>query len=239
MAPDGAALLAWYVAFGRFGTHPNPQPTAANLLVDPLYLLWGLSQSLAGLIGEGGWLGVPLLAAGIIALAWYWMRHGPDPLLLGVAAGLVAFYLVTGLTRAQLGYQQSGAPRYVYVGAVMWLILLAEVARELPWHRTWRPALVALMFLACFNSAGLLFAYATAKSQQMERQVADLQALAAERGDPCLDLTAHADLLVVPQLTPSAYYRAVARYGDPVAGLPVRDKADFEAARAKLHRAGC
>ena len=46
-------------------------------------------------------------------------------------------------------------------------------------------------------------------------------------------------LLVVPQLTPSAYYRAVARYGDPVAGLPVRDKADFEAARAKLHRAGC
>ncbi len=121
----------------------------------------------------------------------------------------------------------------------MWLILLAEVARELPWRRTWRPALAALLFLACFNSAVLLFAYATAKSQQMERQVADLQALAAERGDPCLDPAAHADLLVMPQLIPPAYYRAVARYGDPVAGLPVRDRADFEAARANLRKARC
>jgi len=238
-APVGVALFAWYVAFGRFGTHPNPQPTAANLLIDPLYLLWGLSQSLAGLIGEGGWVGVPLLVAGIIALAWHWKRRGADPFSLAVAAGLVAFYLVTGLTRAQLGYQQSGASRYVYVGAVMWLILLAEVARELPWRRTWRPALAALLFLACFNSAVLLFAYATAKSQQMERQVADLQALAAERGDPCLDPAAHADLLVMPQLIPPAYYRAVARYGDPVAGLPVRDRADFEAARANLRKARC
>ena len=238
-APVGVALLAWYIGFGRFGNHPNPPPTAMNFLVDPLYLLWGLSQSLAGLIGEGGWVGVLLLAAGIIALPRYWKRHGPDPFLLGVAAGLIAFFIVTGLTRAQLGYQQSGAPRYVYVGAVMWLILLADVARELPWRGTWRPALVAVLFLACFNSGVLLFAYATAKSQQMERQVADLQALAAERADPCLDGTAHADLLVMPQLTPPAYYRAVGRYGDPVAGLPVRDKADFEAARAKLRKAGC
>jgi len=238
-APVGVALLAWYVAFGRFGTHPNPPPTAMNFLLDPPYLLWGLSQSLAGLMGEGGWVGVLLLAAGIIALARYWKRHGPDPFLLGVAAGLIAFFIVTGLTRAQLGYEQSGAPRYVYVGAVMWLILVADAARELPWRRTWRPALAALLFLACFNSAVLLFAYATAKSQQMERQVADLQALAAERGDPCLDGTAHADLLVMPQLTPAAYYRAVDRYGDPVAGLPMRDRADFEVARAKLRKAGC
>jgi len=239
LAPVAVALVAWYVAFGRFGTHPNPQPTAANLLVDPLYVLWGLSQSVAGLIGEGGWVGVPLLAAGSIALAWSWKRHGLDPFLVGVAAGLVAFYLITGLTRAQLGYQQSGASRYVYVGAVMWLILLSDVARELPWRRTWRPALAAVLFLACFNSAVLLFAYASAKAQQMEREVADLQALAAERGDPCLDPAAYADRLVMPQLTPPAYYRAVERFGDPVSGLPVRDKADFEAARARLRKAGC
>ena len=45
--------------------------------------------------------------------------------------------------------------------------------------------------------------------------------------------------LVMPQVTPPAYYRAVDRYGDPVAGLPVRDKGDFEAARAHLRKAGC
>jgi len=204
-APLGAALLAWYVVFGRFGTHPTPEPTAANLLIDPLYALWGLGASLAGLVGEGGWVGVPLLVAAVLAVAWYWRTHGPDPFAVGVAAGLAFFYLITGLARAQLGLEQSGAPRYVYVGAVAWLILLAEPASRLPWRGTWRPALAALLFLACFNSAVLLFAFAAAKTQQMQRQVADLQALAAERGDPCLDPAAHADLLVMPQVTPPAY----------------------------------
>jgi hypothetical protein len=239
LAPLGVALLAWYVAFGRFGTHPTAQPTAANVLIDPLYTLWGLGQSIAGLIGEGGWVGVPLLALGIGALAWHWRRHGPDPFLVGVAAGLVVFYLVTGLARAQLGYEQAGASRYDYIGVVAWLILLAEPASRLPWRGTWRPALAAVLFLACFNSGILLFEFAAAKTLQMQRQVADLQALAAERGDPCLDPTAHADLLVMPQVTPPAYYRAIDRYGDPVAGLQVRDKADFEAARAHLRKPGC
>ena len=239
LVPVGIGLAAWYVAFGRFGNHPNPQPTAGNLLLDPLYTLWGMSQSVAGLIGEGGWVGAAVLAAAVAALAWHWWRHGADSFEIGAAAGLVAFYLVTGLTRAQLGVQQSGASRYTYIGAVLWLILLAGPARNLPWRGTWRPALTACLFLACFNSAVLLFEFSVAKTAQMERAVADLQALAAERGDPCLDPNGHSDLLVMPQVTARLYYRAVDRYGDPVAGIPVRDQSDFEAARANLRKAGC
>lgn len=239
LVPVGIGLAAWYVAFGRFGNHPNPQPTAGNLLLDPLYTLWGMSQSVAGLIGEGGWVGAAVLAAAVAALAWHWWRHGADSFEIGAAAGLVAFYLVTGLTRAQLGVQQSGASRYTYIGAVLWLILLAGPARNLPWRGTWRPALTACLFLACFNSAVLLFEFSVAKTAQMERAVADLQALAAERGDPCLDPNGHSDLLVMPQVTARLYYRAVDRYGDPVAGIPVHDQSDFEAARANLRKAGC
>lgn len=239
LVPVGIGLAAWYVAFGRFGNHPNPQPTAGNLLLDPLYTLWGMSQSVAGLIGEGGWVGAAVLAAAVAALAWHWWRHGADSFEIGAAAGLVAFYLVTGLTRAQLGVQQSGASRYTYIGAVLWLILLAGPARNLPWRGTWRPALTACLFLACFNSAVLLFEFSVAKTAQMERAVADLQALAAERGDPCLDPDGHSDLLVMPQVTARLYYRAVDRYGDPVAGIPVHDQSDFEAARANLRKAGC
>ena len=239
LVPVGIGLAAWYVAFGRFGNHPNPQPTAGNLLLDPLYTLWGMSQSVAGLIGEGGWVGAAVLAAAVAALAWHWWRHGADSFEIGAAAGLVAFYLVTGLTRAQLGVQQSGASRYTYIGALLWLILLAGPARNLPWRGTWRPALTACLFLACFNSAVLLFEFSVAKTAQMERAVADLQALAAERGDPCLDPNGHSDLLVMPQVTARLYYRAVDRYGDPVAGIPVRDQSDFEAARANLRKAGC
>jgi hypothetical protein len=149
-------------------------------------------------------------------------------------------YIVVGLNRAQIGYQQSGSGRYVYEGAVFWLLLLADAARNIPWRGTWRPAIVACMFLACFNSGVLLYAYSAAKTEQMLREAADLQALAAERGNPCLDPTAIVDQLVMPQVTsPGAYYRAVDRYGDPAAGTPVVRGPDFERARANLLKPGC
>ena len=239
LTPVGLALLAWYVGFGRFGTHPNPQPTAANLLIDPAYMAWGLGQSAIGIIGGGGYVGLPLLIVPLAAIAWRWRRHGADPMALGVLVGLAAFYLVAGLTRAQLGWQQSGASRYVYIGAVLWLLLLADAAKDLPWRGTWRPALAACVFLACFNSSVLLFEFVSAKTVQMQRATADLQALGAERGDPCLDPNGDPDLLVMPQVKPPAYYRAVDRYGDPVAGKPVTDRADFEVAKANLRKPGC
>ncbi len=238
-AAPAAALAAWYVAFGRFGGHPNPQPTAANLLLEPLYTVWGLSQSVAGLIGVSGWIGVVLLVAAAAVLAWRWRVRGLDAFTVGIAGGLVSFFLVAGATRAQLGWQQSGASRYVYVAALLWIVLLADAARDLPWRGTWRPALVACAFLAAFNSAVLLVEYTAAKTAQMQRAEADLQALAAMRFDPCLDPAGSADLLVMPQVDPPAYYRAVDRYGDPVAGRQIRDRADFEAAKARLHKPGC
>jgi hypothetical protein len=102
-----------------------------------------------------------------------------------------------------------------------------------------RPALVAVAFLACFNSAVVLVEFGSAKTLQMQRAVADLQALAAERHDPCLNPAGKADLLVMPDVTPPAYYRAVDRYGDPVAGKAIRDPNDFEVAAANLRKPSC
>ena len=238
-AAPGAALLVWYAAFGRFGEHPNPQPTAANLLIDPLYTVWGLSQGIAGVIGTSGWIGYVLLAAAVAVLAWRWRVRGLDGFAVGIAAGLVSFFLVAGATRAQLGWQQSGASRYVYVAALLLILLLADAARDLPWHGTWRPALLACAFLAAFNGAVVLAEYTTAKTAQMQRAQADLQALAAERSDPCLDPTSNADVLIMPGVSPPAYYRAVDHYGDPVAGTQVRDRDDFEAAKSRLRRPSC
>jgi hypothetical protein len=240
LAPVGIAFGAWYLAFGHTGTPPNPPPTAANVLLVPLYTAWGLGQSAAGLIGQGGPWGLPVLAAAALVLAATWWRRRPDPFALGVLAALLALYVVTGLGRAQLGYQQAGAGRYVYEGAAFWLILLGDAAHDLPWRGTWRPALAACLFLACFSSAVLLFSFAAAKGAQMQREVADLQALAYERSDPCLNPGATADALVMPQVNdPATYYRATDRYGDPIAGIPVTDRADFDRARQNLVRAGC
>jgi hypothetical protein len=238
--PLGIAVGLWYLVFGRSGVPANPPPTAANIVLVPVYALWGLGQSAAGLIGEGGAWGPPVLVAAALAVGLTWWRRKPDPMALGVLAGLVTLYVVTGLTRAQLGYQQAGAGRYVYEGAAFWLILLGDSARNLPWRGTWRPALAACLFLACFSSAALLFSFAAAKDPQMQREVADLQALTYERSDPCLNPGATADALVMPQVNdPAAYYRATDRYGDPIAGLPVTDRADFDHARRNLVRPGC
>jgi hypothetical protein len=239
-APVGLAFAAWYLAFGHAGTPIVPPPSAANVFLLPAYVGWGLAGSVAGIIGVTGLpaLAVLLLAAGAIGFAW-WRQH-PDPLALGIAAGLITFYVVTGLTRAQLGFDQSASGRYVYVGAVFWLILLADAARRLPWSGTWRPALAALVFLACFNSSVLLVAYAAGKTAVMQREIADLQALAVERSDKCLNPSGAVDPLVIPYVTsPALYYRAVDRFGDPTNGLPITDRPDFDRARTNLTRSGC
>jgi hypothetical protein len=239
-APVVIAFAVWYLAFGRSGTPPNPAPTAANVWLAIPYAAWGLGASAAGIFGLTA---VPppavlVVAAAVVAFAWW--RHRPDPVALGAVAGLIALYVLTGLTRAQLGYQQSGSGRYVYVGAVFWLILLADAARLLPWRETWRPLLAACLFLACFSSSVLLFEFAVAKGVQMQREMADLQALSAERLDPCLDPGAEVDPLVMPQVKSlPLYYRAVDRYGDPADSPPVVDRSDYQTARLRLVRTGC
>jgi hypothetical protein len=240
LVPVAILFGAWFIAFGLHGPPSSSAPAPSNISVLPLYTLWGLGASAAGLIGEGGWLGIPLLVLAGGAVGFSWWRGGFDTLALGIAVALVAFYLVTGLARGQIGYEQSAAGRYVYVGAIFWLILLGDAARRLPWRGTWRPALVALLFLACFNSGAVLVEFGAAKAAQMQRQMADLQALAAVRDNPCLNPSGAVDPLVMPdETTPARYYRATDRYGDPAAGFPVTDRADFDRAQANLLKPGC
>lgn len=238
--PLAAAIVAWYVVFGRAGEPNASGMRLANLGALPAYVWFGLASSAGGLIGLEGWPAFIALALALASLGLLWWRSRPDALALGAAAGLLSFYAVTGLSRAQDGYTQSAAGRYVYIGAVFWLILLADAAKYLPWRGTWRPALAACLFLACFSSSVDLVAYAAAKTFQMNRAMADFKALAAERGDPCLNPSGAVDALVLPWIdSPALYYRAVDRYGDPSAGWPLVDHADYSIATRNLRRPGC
>lgn len=236
-APVAVAFGAWYFAFGRFGDHPNPGPGAANLYLAVPYVAWGLAQGVAGLLGLAGWIGVPLLLAATAAVAW---RGSRDAFAFAVAAGLLSMYLVTGLGRAQLGWQQAGASRYVYLAAVLWLLLLADAAAKLPWRGTLRPVLAACVFLACFNGAVVLVEYTAAKTAQMQRVLADLDALDEMRGDPCLDPNGQVDPLVMPyEGSPALYYRAVDRFGEPGTRPPPGDAQDYAMALLRLRKANC
>jgi hypothetical protein len=238
LAPVAVVLATWYVVYGHSGAPPVPGSLTGNLEALPLYVVWGLGASVAGLIGQTVY-GPAVLVLALVAMAFTWRKHRPDGFAIGIATALLAFYVVLALSRAQIGYQQSGAGRYVYEGAVFWILLLADAARGLPWRGTWRPALIACLFLACFSSSVLLYTWALAKSAQMEREAADLQALAVERTNSCLNPNGVVDPLVLPQITsPASYYRAVDRYGAPGGG-GASHGSDFERARANLLKPGC
>jgi hypothetical protein len=212
----------------------------ADLAALPLYVIWGLGSGAGGLIGVTGVAGLVVLALAAIVVVVTWIRGARDAFPLGIVAGLVSFYAVTGLIRVQLGFQQSGASRYTYVGAVFWVLLLADSARYLPWRGAWRPALVACVLVACASNSLVLYAAAGDRTNVMQTQVADLQALAAVRGDRCLEAGGAVDPIVMPAETnPALYYRAIDRYGDPSAGRPVTDRADFDRGRANLLTPGC
>ena len=239
LLPILVALGIWYLAYGHSGTPPNPPPSLGVSPRVPLYIGYGAGAAAAGLVGLNADAGpyVGLLAAAVVAWDW-WRKRRIPPFALGALAALISFYLVAGLARAQLGYQQAGSGRYVYEGAIFWLLMLGDAARDLPWRGTWRPALVACVFLAAFNSSVLMFEYTTAKTVQMKREQSDLYALAFERDQQCLDLNASVDPLVMPQVNrPALYYRAIDRFGSPVRG-GTAGNADFKNATTKLCKPG-
>jgi hypothetical protein len=239
--PLAAALGVWYVAFGYVNAAPtDPPASAANVFRLPAYALWGLAGSVAGTIGVTGAAALPVFALAAGAIAFTWWRHHPDAASLGVLAGLVSFYLMTGLTRAQFGPWQAMSERYVYVGAVLWLVLLADPAGHLPWRGPWRLALATLLMLVCLNGGALLVTGAAARVGIMQRVVADMQALRLERSGHCLDPSGRVDPRQMPPVTsPLVYYRAIDRYGDPTAGLPITDRNDLNSARRNLLRSDC
>jgi len=240
LAPIAVALAIWYVTLGRTGTPTSPPPSVMNLTIAPVYVLWGIGAAAAALIGEGGWWGAVALVLGLAAVGWSWRRRTPDAFALAIAAAMLSLYGVTALTRGQFGFDQAASGRYVYEGAIFWLLLLADAAAALPWRGTWRPVLAALVFLACFNSAALLFEYGTAKTVQMQREGADLQALNSLRGDPCLKPSGYVDALVMPQVSsPALYHRAVDLYGDPAPKGPITDRTDYDRARQNLLFTAC
>jgi hypothetical protein len=240
--PTAIALGAWYLAFGRHDALPGGI-TAATIATLPLYIGWGVASAIAGIAGLGGVIGLPIAVVGVAIVVVGWRRK-VDVFTLSIVAALLTFYFVAGLNRAQFGYQQSGAGRYVYEGAVFWILILSDAARDLPWRGTWRPALAACLFLACFNNAVLLVGVSAAKTVQMQREDADLYALQEVRHQPCRKASGAVDPLVMPQVNrPDVYYHAVDRFGSPpqhlifTVGGP--QDADLNRALDNLSQKGC
>lgn len=121
-----ALYLVWYVLFATSAISPG-----LHGLVE--YVLTGLYASAAGALGSTALVvGEVALLALVLALGRAW---SVPPVVLALLVSGIAFFVIAGLVRAQLGAEQATAPRYVYVVAPMLIVagavLLARVPRPL------------------------------------------------------------------------------------------------------------
>ena len=115
-----ALYAIWYLAYGE------SQAEVSNVEAVPEYVWTSGSAAIAGLYDfelTWGRFGFGLLA--VLACAALLRRGGVTPRVLALVAMLGAFWGLTALSRGQFG--EPGASRYVYVGAVVIVLLVAEL----------------------------------------------------------------------------------------------------------------
>lgn len=122
-----AAFGAWYAAYGQSATLINNPLAPEQLTLLPGYLVGSVIHALAGITGLGIFgalaLLIALLAGGIIASGRGWR---PPGLVVAALVGIVAYFVIIGLGRAQL---PICPPRYVTTVAVF---VLAGAGSLLP-----------------------------------------------------------------------------------------------------------
>ena len=148
---------------------------AADAAAGVLAALTGLSgPQNAGTAETAGW-GRPLALAAVALLTWRLMRRPVPGRALTLLAILVSFWLLTGLQRAQIAAPDSG--RYLYVGALFILLLVAELAQGVRIARGAGIVVAAAALFAIVANLGDLRDGARYLTAQSEIARADLGAL--------------------------------------------------------------
>ena len=167
--------LIWFALFATSSVSPG-----LNGLVE--YVLVGLTATAAGVLGSTslvvGSLALLALAFGL-GRAW-----NIPPVVLAMLASSVAFFLIAGLVRAQLGAEQATASRYIYVAAPAFLMAGAVLLARIP--RPVGPAIGVVLF--AFALAGNLTLLVESHDRLLskvacERALTPLQRGSA--GNPC------------------------------------------------------
>lgn len=204
LAVPAVAWLTWYVSFGRSQT-PDSLLSIDAVLGLVGYVPAGIGAAAAGLIGLGPRFGPAALAVVTALVAVRWTKAGGvDSRALGAAAGLVTLFVLAGLVRWQHGDTQAASSRYVYVGGVFLLVILAEVWRELPWRGRFKLGPLLVVPVVALDVVQLAYV-ASIRERMFETQAAMLRTLWLFRDAPGLDRDAIIDPTSMPQVRAGAY----------------------------------
>jgi hypothetical protein len=220
-----AAFAGWFFAFDTGRVRGSPGVSGALLngaegsgYIDRLaaFVGTGLQASAAGLFGLTGT--APLVFVVLSAvLVWHWYGQGGiTSWELGLLVGLVGWFTLVGLGRVQFGSTAATLPRYLYVGIVFLLPLVAHAARDLPWRGLWRPTLGVAFAVALLGNCVQLRDQAISQTDFMRFENAELQTVDVFRNAPDLAPHSYVDESMMPALQAGDYLDATEQLGDPV-----------------------
>ena len=221
-----AAFVAWYLAFDT-GRIPGLPGTSASLHHGPLgwpyiaslisFLTYGLEATAAGLSGSTGAIGLVILLVLVVVIGFRsYQARKVYAWQMGMAAGVIAWFVLTGLGRAQNGSEVAGDSHYLYVGAIFLLPLIADVIKDLPWQGVWRPLLAVVFGFALYGNIVLLWDYTRSQVDTMQIEDAELQTVEFFRGAPDMAIYRQFDNKIMPQLDAARYFPAIDQLGSPV-----------------------
>jgi hypothetical protein len=220
-----AAFTGWFLAFDTGHVPGSPGVTGdllhgatglAYLASVAQFVIIGLEACAAGIFGVAG-IGIVALPILALLIYWRWLRQkATASWQVGMLAGLLVWFPLVGLGRVQLGLSQASQTRYVYVGIVFLLPLVAHAARDLPWRGAWRPTLTVLLAVALLGNFVQLRDQALSQIDFMRVENAELQTVEVFRAAPDLPRSHYIDDAYLPQLRIGDYLDATNQLGSPV-----------------------
>jgi hypothetical protein len=171
--------LAWFVAYGATGVAALRSPSLDGV---PQYAAVGLAESAAAPLGTTWpWVGAAACVALVVGLVL--ARPIPSVVVALLAAG-VAFFVIAGTVRAELGPDQAAAPRYVYIVAPAFIVAGAVVLSRLPRPNAARLGAV-LLAVALVGNIGLLVASSDRLLSKVECERSMTPLARGSAGNPC------------------------------------------------------
>jgi hypothetical protein len=210
-----ALYAVWFVIYGNLNATPGHAHGFGlfrqNGPVIPSYTADMAASALAGLVGLAIDWGRPLVLFALGLGVWYAHRRRLSPRVLSLVVGLIVLWGLTALLRAQLN--AAGDSRYVYPGAVLIVLLAAELLRgAIATLRTGAIAFAVVAFAAVGNF-GALRAGSLGLQDLSSYVRAELGAL--EAAGPSAPPSLAPDPVRAPDITAGKYFAAVRQLGSP------------------------
>jgi hypothetical protein len=188
----GIAYVAWFIWARKFGQSEITPESVSSIFSGSADQMAAISASITGLFRVPGSVGLPtvlelrsdwgyplaLVLAGLVTLH---VRRAPRSIYFWTLVGTLVSYLVlvsVGLDPART----PEASRYVYMGGILTLLLVAELGRDIRWSTVAGVVAVAIFGLALMANAANLRAGGRLFQAEGETNRATLAVLDLERG---------------------------------------------------------